>query len=104
MEHLAELVPLNEETGKKLDEYFARDSEPPDDDPEFGEICYDLWELEHEIKLDIDTAIFMSAIVAEDAPNRFCAYSLHATLPSRSKRCPRRRNSRWHRLSSVAQS
>jgi hypothetical protein len=76
-EHLAELVPLNQETDERLDEYFSRDPEPLEDDPEFMEICSDLWDLEHEVKLDTDMAIFMSAISAEDELNCFCVYNLH---------------------------
>jgi hypothetical protein len=80
VEHLAELVPLNEATDERLVEYLGRDPEPPEDDPEFGEICDELWELEHEIKLEADTAVFMSAIAAEDALNRFCVYNLHRDI------------------------
>jgi len=77
VDHLAQLVPLNQETDERLNEYFSRDPEPAEDDPEFGEICSELWDIEHEAKLDTDTAVFMSAISAEDALNRFCVYNLH---------------------------
>lgn len=78
--HLAALVPLNERTDEQLTEYFGREPEPPEDDPEFGHICAELWDLEHEIKLDTDIAVVMAAIAAEDALNCFCVYNLHREI------------------------
>jgi hypothetical protein len=78
--HLSQLVPLNRRTDERLNEYFNRVPEPPEDDPEFDDICEELWDLEHEIKLDTDIAILMSAICAEDDLNRFCVFNLHQDM------------------------
>ena len=80
VDHLDELIPLNLETEERLDEYLSRSPEPEDDDPEFGEICSDLWDLEHEVKLDTDIAVFMAAISSEDELNRFCVYNMHRDI------------------------
>ena len=77
---LAELVLLNDQTSEHLEEYFARDPEPPEDDPKFGEICSDLWDLEHQIKLKAEIAIAMSAIASEDQLNMFAVYNLHRDI------------------------
>jgi len=83
-ESLSHLVPLNEETSEKLHEYFDRHPEEPTEDDsefsEFGDICDDLWELEHKIKLNTDAAILMAAIAAEDKLNQFCVYNLHRDI------------------------
>ncbi len=73
---LKELVPLNAKTDTLLQDYFSRNPEPNDDDPKFGEICNDLWELEHKISLKAEVSMLMSAIAAEDRLNMFCVYNL----------------------------
>jgi len=76
-DHLKALIPLHTKTEQALDSYYSRLPPPPEGDEEFGEICSELWELEHEIKLDVDTALLMAAIAAEDDINGFCVYNLH---------------------------
>ena len=76
-DHLQALIPLHARTDEALNEYFSRNLPPPEGDEEFGDICSDLWDIEHEIKLDIDTALLMAAVAAEDDINRFCVYNLH---------------------------
>lgn len=84
-EYLSILVPLNEETSERVYEYLDRHPEEPADDDEeahseFDEICGDLWDLEHKIKLSTDAAILMAAISAEDRLNQFCVYNLHQDI------------------------
>jgi hypothetical protein len=82
---LSELIPVHERTELRLDEYYEKHPDEPsnDDDAaleEFGEICDELWELEHRIKLKAEIAILMSAIQAEDDINRFCVFNLHKDI------------------------
>jgi hypothetical protein len=82
---LSELIPVHERTELRLDEYYEKHPDEPsnDDDAaleEFGEICDELWELEHRIKLKAQIAILMSAIQAEDDINRFCVFNLHKDI------------------------
>ena len=74
---LNELVSLNQQTDARLQEYFSRHPQPPEDDPEFGEICRDLWDLEHRIKLKAEVAILMAAISSEDHLNMTAVFNLH---------------------------
>ena len=75
--HLEALVPLHAQTELALSRHFSRNPAPPPADDAFGDICEELWELEHEIKLDVDTALLMAAIAAEDHVNMLCVYNLH---------------------------
>ena len=87
-DHLQALIPLHASTEQTLARYFSQDPPPPEDDEEFGEICSNLWDLEHEIKLDIDTTLLMAAITAEDHINRFCVYNLHQDVAEPLERLP----------------
>jgi hypothetical protein len=85
IEQLALLPSLIAKTDRKLDRHY--DKYPTDSESkkeialqEFGEICDDLWELEHAIKLDSERAILMSAIAAEDDMNKFCVFNLHRDI------------------------
>ena len=80
---LKDLVPVHEETEDKLTNFF--DQFPEDDESEeglevFSEICSDLFELEHKIKMKTEVAILMSAIEAEASINKFCVYNLHKDI------------------------
>jgi hypothetical protein len=82
--YLSDLVPLNEVTSEKVYEYFEQHPEEPTDEDseysEFGEICGELWGLEHNIKLKTDAAILMAAIAVEEKLNQFCLYNLHRDI------------------------
>ena len=77
---LLDLMPLHDETNCRLDDYFAGNPEPPDDDPEFGQICDPLWGLELRIKLAAELAILMSAFAAEERLNMFAVYNVARTI------------------------
>lgn len=77
---LEDLVPLNEKTAAQLEDYFSRNPPPEEDDPEFGEICNNLWDLEHKIHLKAEVAILMAAIASEDQLNMFCVFNLHKDI------------------------
>jgi hypothetical protein len=81
-ELLSNLITVHENTAIRLSEYYERHPNEPSDDEleEFGEICDDLWELEHRVKAKAELAIFMSAIEAEDLINRFCVFNLHKDI------------------------
>jgi len=82
-ELLSKLLIVHERTELRLHEYYERHpNEPSGDDEleEFGEICDDLWELEHRVKAKAELAIFMSAIEVEDLINRFCVFNLHKDI------------------------
>jgi hypothetical protein len=74
------LIPLNEQTTELLGEYFSRVPQPKDEDSEFGDICEPLWGLESQIKLNIEIAILMSAISAEDKLNQFLVFNFHRSV------------------------
>jgi len=74
---LNELVPLNQQTDARLQDYFSRQPPPPEDDPEFGQICSDLWDLEHRIGVKAEAAILMAAISSEDHLNMTAVFNLH---------------------------
>ena len=63
-----------------LSEYFARNPEPPEDDEEFADISEPLWELESNIKLKCELAVFMAAIKSEDLINQVSVYNLHKDI------------------------
>jgi hypothetical protein len=95
-ELLSDLVPLHDDTQEKIFDYFDRHLEPPDaddDNGEFGDICDELWILEHRIKMKAELAIFMSAVQAEDDVNRFCVFNIIRTLQNLSKKSAPPRNS-----------
>lgn len=77
-ELLRELVLINEKTTNDLSTYYEKYPQPEGDAElqEFCDICDELWELEHRIKLRCETAVLMSAIEAEDEVNRFCVFNL----------------------------
>ena len=82
---LSELISVHERTELRLEEFYERyPHELSDDDDaafeEFAEICDELWDLEHRIKLKAEIAIFMSAVQAEDDINRFCVFNLHKDI------------------------
>lgn len=85
---LEQLVPLNRETDRRLEEYFARKPEVDDDDPEFADICEALWELESQIKLKAEIAILMAAISAEDHLNMFAVFNLHKQVAEPLEKLP----------------
>ena len=76
---LSDLLSVHESTELHLCRYYEKytDESSDPDHEEFGDICDDLWALEHKIKLKAEVAILMSAIQAEDDINRFCVYNLH---------------------------
>lgn len=74
---LNELVSLNRKTDENLQRYFDREPEPPEEDPEFGEICNELWECEDKIKQKAEIAILMAAIESEDLLNMVAVFNLH---------------------------
>ncbi len=79
---LEELLPIHERTELKLGEYYQNNPNE-DDDPDlegFGEICDELWSLEHEIQLKVEVAILMSAVALEDRLNMFCVFNLHKDI------------------------
>ena len=70
-------------TNDQLDQYYEKygdDDKSEDASVVFGNICNNLWELEHLIKLDSERAILMSAISAEDEVNQFCVFNLHRDI------------------------
>lgn len=73
---LDQLIIINENTDKKLAIYFSRKPKPKEGDQEFAEICNELWELEHKIRLNIEISILMAAIEAEATINQFCVYNI----------------------------
>jgi hypothetical protein len=78
-ELLRELVPINERTASDLGGYYEKYPEGGHGNAEiqeFADICGELWELEHRIKLRCETAVLMSAIEAEDEVNMFCVFNL----------------------------
>ncbi|MFQ4135754.1 hypothetical protein PGN35_005490 [Nodosilinea sp. PGN35] len=82
-ELLQDLVRVHEETEEQLANFY--DQFPEDDESEegleaFGEICSDLWDLEHKIKMKAEVAILMSAIEVEASINKFCVYNLHKDI------------------------
>jgi hypothetical protein len=79
---LGELIPIHEYTESQLDEYFEEHPDNSGDEEleKFGEICEDLWLLEHKIKLKAEIAILMSAIQAEDDLNQFCVFNIHKDI------------------------
>ncbi|HLO13547.1 MAG TPA: hypothetical protein VK206_01870 [Anaerolineales bacterium] len=82
-ELLSELISVHGYTELRLGEYYEQHPDEASNDDEleeFGEICNDLWELEHRIKLKAELVILMSAIQAEDEINRFCVFNLHKDI------------------------
>lgn len=77
---LKTLLDIHPIVDAKLSEYFERKPEPVNDDPEFGDICEPLWEIEAKIVLKSKLAIFMAAIEAEDMLNRVITYNLHKDI------------------------
>ena len=80
---LSKLIKVYERTEINLDKYFKKHPKEPNDDnesDEFAEICNNLWELEHKIKIKAELAIIMSAIIAEEHVNRFCLFHLHKDI------------------------
>jgi hypothetical protein len=78
---LTELIPIHHETQLLLADYLER--HPNVDDPEleeFGDLHYDLWEIEHKVQLKSQLACLMSAIQAEDELNQFCVFNLHKDI------------------------
>jgi hypothetical protein len=81
---LHDLVSLHADTESRLGDYYEK---YPDYDEgneqaheEFADICSDLWDHEHQIRLKAELASLMSAIEAEDELNRFCVYNLHRNI------------------------
>jgi hypothetical protein len=81
---LRDLVPLHADIESRLGDHYEQ---YPDYDEgneqaleEFAEICSDLWDHEHQIRLKAELASLMSAIEAEDELNRFCVYNLHRDI------------------------
>jgi hypothetical protein len=86
---LSNLLSVHEHTETNLKEYYER--YPPDEEDrdeilqelaleEFGEICDNLWEMEHKIRIKAELVIFMSAIQTEDNINRFCVFNIHKDI------------------------
>ena len=77
---LTSLLNIHPQVEALISDYFDRTPEPEDDDPEFGEICDPLWEIESKIILKSELAIFMAAIQAEDHLNQIITYNLHRDI------------------------
>jgi hypothetical protein len=90
-QQLKKLVSVNDKTARKLRAYFRK---YPEENPsekaqqEFSNICGELWELEHNIKLKCEIAILMSAISAEDDLNQFCVFNLPKTVAEPIEKLP----------------
>lgn len=84
VEFLRDLIPLHAATEARLSEHYDRFPEPNEENEveleEFSEICDDLWDHEHQIRLKSELASLMGAIEAEDQLNRFCVYNLHRDI------------------------
>jgi hypothetical protein len=77
---LTSLLDIHPQVNALISDYFDQNPEPEDDDPEFGEICGPLWEIESKIILKTELAIFMAAIQAEDHLNQIITYNLHKDI------------------------
>lgn len=77
---LTSLLDIHPEVEVLISDYFDRNPEPKDDDPEFADICDPLWEIESKIILKAELAIFMAAIQAEDHLNQVITYNLHKDI------------------------
>ena len=80
---LQKLVLVHEETDHKLAthyEKFPDEEEQEEELEEFSDICSELWDLEHKIKMKTEVAILMAAIEVEDSINQFCVYNLHKDI------------------------
>lgn len=74
---LERLVQVHSVTESRLAEYFRKHPhDTSEDNSDFCDICDELWEVEHRIKLKSEVAVLMSAIAAEDKINMFCVYNL----------------------------
>jgi hypothetical protein len=85
VELLGDLPEIHTRTGKEIDGHFrrfptARASKSDEAMEEFGNICDELWELEHRIILKTQQALLMTAIQVEELVNRFCVFNLPREL------------------------
>src|SRR5262245_35780351 len=81
----------NEATTQALEQFFAKYPQKTNTDQEseeYGNICDELWEIEHKVKLRRETAILMSAISAEDDANQFCVFNLPKSVAEPIEKLP----------------
>lgn len=74
---LHELCDVHPRIEYLLSEYFKKNPEPPEGDPEFGVIVEPLWHVESKITLKCELAVLFAAIAAEDMINEVGVYNLH---------------------------
>ena len=79
---LNRLLPIHQSTESDLEAHYAiyNDIQSDKSLENFAEICCELWDLEHKIKINAEVAILMSAIQAEDDVNRFCVFNIHKDI------------------------
>lgn len=73
---LKTLLNIHPRVEDSISEYFDRKPDIDYEDPEFGEICYPLWETESRIKLKSELAIFLASIQAEESLNQLIVYNI----------------------------
>jgi hypothetical protein len=81
---LDELIETHAATEEKLAGYYEKYPDYDENNEaaleEFSDVCDELWDVEHRIKLKAEIACVMSAIEVEDELNRFCVYNLHQEI------------------------
>lgn len=77
---LRSLLELHPKIEGLISEYFERNPNPDDDNPEFGNIRDPLWRLEANITLKSELVVFMAGIDSEDHLNRIITYNLHKDI------------------------
>lgn len=88
---LSDLMLVNEKTRRELEKHyekFPRETNTDEEQEEFGNICDDLWAIEHKIILRCENAILMSAISAEDQINQFCVFNLPKSVAEPIEKLP----------------
>lgn len=85
VELLKGLPEVNARTTKALDAHYKqfptlRASQSDEAMEKFGDICDELWELEHIIILKTQLIVLMTAIQVEELINKFCVFNLPREL------------------------